>query len=225
MIRRAATASEMNYNSLTDTMTNTMGAVLLLVVGSAIVSGGMKLVLLGQMQDPGSKAPVYMVCKDGHVYYVHHGNDWKLELGRVCGDLESRLGRKPSTSEALLELNGLGLCQTADHRAMFVREVAYEHGRALYVVGIRFLQKESSSEPGRDEVFSVAASQSLSQADPEKDYIYAFVYETGTDALKALEGYAKERNIKFGWRPIQAMQSPGLSDSGLAGWIESGGGE
>ena len=225
MIRRRATSTELNLDSLTDTMTNTMGLILLLVVGTVMVSGGMKIVLMGQMQDPRGRIPIYVVCKDSRVYYMYHGNDWKLELARVCGDLESRLGRKPSTSETLLETNKLGLCHTADYRAMFVREVTYEHGQALHVIGIRFLQRESASNSGGAELFSEAASQALSQADPERDYIYAFVYETGADALKALEGYAKQHNIEYGWRPIKEMQNPGLSDSGLPGWIGSGGGK
>ena len=225
MIRHGATSAELNLDSLTDTMTNTMGLILLLVVGTVMVSGGMKVVLLGQMQDPRGKIPIYVVCKGNHVFYMHHGNDWKLELTRVCNDLENRLGRKPSTSEALLEINKLGLCDTADYKAMFVREVMHEHGQALHVIGTRFLRRDSASDSGRVEVFREATSQALSQADPERDYVYAFVYGTGADALAALEGYAKQHNIEFGWRPIKEMQNPGLSDSGLPGWIGSGGGE
>jgi len=218
MIRRPATSAELNLDSLTDTMTNMMGLILLLVVGSVTVSGGMKLVLLGQMVDPGDKTPIYFVCRQGQVLYMHRGDRWKTELTRVCKDLESRLGRRPTTSEAILEANRLGLCQTGDLHAMFVRETAFEQGQEMHVVGVRFLARRRGPGEKPAPGLSRRAAEAFDRADPKTDFVYAFVYDNDPGAVEAFQVFgqeAKKRGLWQGWRPIQDTQDPGLSDSGV----------
>ena len=222
MMHRGTITPEGNLDSLTDTLTNTMGLILLLVIGTVLVSGGMKLVLLGQMEDPGDRTPVYVTCRDGRVHYLHRGDEWKRRIAEVCRDLEGRIDRPPGTSEALRELNRLRPCDTPDYRAVFVREQLHEGGQDVYVIGIRFLphQRRDTSEPG---AFSPATAEAFSRLNPAEDYVYALVYETGADVLAQIEEYARERGIRLGWRPIEEGQNPGLSDTGLPGWIQSGG--
>ena len=219
MIRRAAHAPELGLDSLTDTMTNMMGLILLMVIVSAIVSGGTRLVLLGQLADPAGKQPVYLVCKDGRVLFVHRGNAWKRDLSGVCADLRSHLGRKPTTGEALIESNTRGLCRDSDLRPTFVRERAREAGRDVYVIGIRFHPRQRGALSRGQRVPTAAAARVLATLDPGTHYVDAFVYQSGVDALKWLQAYAKDRGLSLGWRPMLRHQNPGLSDYGVPGTV------
>jgi len=219
MIRRESTQPDLGLDSLTDTMTNMMGLILLMVVTSVAMSGGMRLVLLGELADPAGRRPLYLVCKDGRILYMHQGDGWKRELDRVCAQWAAQLGRKPSTSEAILEANRLSLCQTPDFRASFHREAVMERGREVYVIGIRFFPRERA--PGRKTMdgFTPAAAQALARAEPATHYVDAFVYQSGADALKRLQAFAKKRKLRLGWRPMLTHQVPGLSDYGVPGSV------
>lgn len=219
MIRRQPTRTELNLDSLTDTMTNMVGMILLLVVGTVLISGGMKLQLLSELAEPGPRKPVYLVCKDGRVLFMHNGDQWKREMEQICNKLASRLKRKPTTSEALLECNRRHLTQTGDFQTTLVRETTREQGQDVYVIGIRFLPRGVKAGAQQAPTFSPAAKQAIEQADPATKYVDAFVYESGFDALQALQAKAKERKLPLGWRPILEHQSPGLSDTGVAGVI------
>ncbi len=76
MIRHPARSVEFDLDSLTDTMTNMMGLLLLMVAIAAVRSGGMKITLHQQLQDPGERTPIYLVCKNRHVLFMHRGNQW-----------------------------------------------------------------------------------------------------------------------------------------------------
>lgn len=219
MIRRTSTQPELRLESLTDTMTNMMGLILLMVVVAVLMSGGMRLVLLGELTDPAGRRPIYLVCKDGRVLYLHRGDQWHRELAQACKPLAERLGRKPTTTEALLEANRLGLGHSEDFQATYVREIARETGEEVYVIGIRFFLRTDGPEPAQGEVFSPAAAAAVAEADPDQHYIDAFVYPTGTGALKALQALAKAPRLRLGWRPMLSHQNPGLSDYGVPGAV------
>jgi len=219
MIRRTSTQPELRLESLTDTMTNMMGLILLMVVVTVLMSGGMRLVLLGELTDPAGRRPIYLVCKDGRVLYLHRGDQWQRELAQACKPLQERLGRKPTTTEALLEANRLGLGQCEDFQATYVREIARETGEEVYVIGIRFFPRTDGPKLQPGEVLSSTASGAIADADPDEHYIDAFVYPTGTDALKALQALAKTRGLRSGWRPMLSHQNPGLSDYGVPGSV------
>lgn len=219
MIRRESTQPDLGLDSLTDTMTNMMGLILLMVVTSVAMSGGMRLVLLGELTDPGGRKPLHLVCKDGQVLYMHQGDEWTRALERVCAGLASRLGHKPTTSEAILEANRTGLCGTPDFRASFVREVAKEAGREVHVIGIRFFPRTAAPVGEHGAWLSTAAAQALAKAGAGTHYVDAFVYQSGADALKRLQALAKKRKLRLGWRPVLTHQVPGLSDYGVPGSV------
>ena len=223
MIRRPSTSPDLGLDSLTDTMTNMMGLILLMVVITVIMSGGMRLVLLGELADPQGRTPVHVVCKDNRVLYMHKGDQWRRELERVCDSLASQLARKPNTSEALLEANRLRLCETDDFAATFVRERASEAGRRVFVIGIRFFPKPAVSSPTdlaqQVVTYSPAALRAIAEAEPDSHYLDAFVYESGAGALKALQARAKQLRLRLGWRPMLSQQTPGLSERGVPGAV------
>jgi len=206
-------------------MTNMMGLILLMVVITVIMSGGMRLVLLGELADPQGRTPVYVVCKDDTVHYMHTGDQWKRELSRACDELAAQLGRRPTTSEALLEANRLRLCETDDFAATFVRERTSEAGRRVFVIGIRFFAKPASPSGRAADAsrqggtYTPAALRAIAEAKPASHYIDAFVYESGASALKALQARAKELGLRLGWRPMLTQQTPGLSESGVPGAV------
>lgn len=225
MIRRPSTSPDLGLDSLTDTMTNMMGLILLMVVITVTMSGGMRLVLLGELADPQGRTPVYVVCKDNAVLYMHKGDQWKRELKRVCDELASQLGSKPTTSEALLEANRSRLCETDDFAATFVRERTNEAGRRVFVIGIRFFAKSAPPASRRSGVkqqevaYTPTALRAIAEAEPSSHYLDAFVYESGAGALKALQTRAKGLRLRLGWRPMLDHQTPGLSERGVPGAV------
>ncbi len=219
MIRRPSTAPELGLDSLTDTMTNMMGVILLMVVVTVIMSGGMRLVLLGQLSDPVGKTPLYLVCRDGRIRFLHNGNAWQRELAQLCAELERSLGRKPTTSEAIVEANRRGLCKGSDLAPTFVREKVRENGREVYVVGLRFHPRTDKPAPGPMPLLTPAAAKALAAFDPKRQYIDTFLYQSGIDAFKTLQARAKEHHWSLGWRPMLAYQTPGLSDYGMPGTV------
>jgi hypothetical protein len=228
MIRRQTSQAELGLDSLTDTMTNMMGLIVLMLAVSAVVSSGMKITLLSQLTDPGVRRPIYLACRNRQVLFVHEGDQWQRALEQVCTDLEEVLGRKPTTSEALLEANRVGRSQSPDYDTMFVRELGRERGQQVYVIGVRFLPRASpsgSESPAAANgahapvTFSPAAEQAIASGDPENDYIDAFVFEDDFDTLRALQLKIKDRELKLGWRPMNRHQNPGLSETGVRGSV------
>lgn len=220
MIRRAPTRTELCIDSLTDTMTNMIGMILLMVVGVVLLSGGIKLRLVSGSTDPGQRRPLYLVCRDGRVLFMHRAGEWKQELQRLCEDWERRTKRRPTTTEALQEANRRQLCRTGDLQAIFVREVVRERGQEIYVIGVRFLPLDEAVTAAPSQVFTPQAERIIERADPETEYIDAFVCDSGFDALVALQEKARQRKLALGWRPILEHQHPGLSDHGLPGTVE-----
>jgi len=226
MIRHPARTAELGLDSLTDTMTNMMGLLLLMVAIAAVRSGGMKITLHQQLEDPGDRTPIYLVCKNREVVFMHRGDEWLHQLERVCQDKEAELGRPPTTSEALREANILGLQQSPDMRSQFVREIARDDGQEVYLIGVRFYLDDdagrfvSDSEEQEPPVtFSRSALDALATADPSREYIDAFVYEGEFDTLQSLQQKAAERDLEFGWRVLHEDQNPGLSETGVRGTV------
>lgn len=231
MIRHPAAQASLGLDSLTDTITNMMGLIILMVAITSIVSGGMKITLLRQLEDPGQRTPIYLVCRDGRVSYMHRGDGWMRELAQICGDMESRLGRKPSTSEALIEANLIGLQDISDYRPMFVRETIREPGGEAYVVGVRFLAADEPVGSGgaaggaaRWEsggvAFTERAREAIAHADPAADYIDVFVGEDDFDTLRGLQEETESRGLRLGWRVLLRHQDPGLSETGTLNAVE-----
>lgn len=226
MIRHPVRTIELNLDSLTDTMTNMMGVLLLMVAIVAVRSGGMKITLHQQLQDPGQRVPVYLVCRNRQVLFMHRGDEWMQQLRRVCQDLERKLGRPPTTSEALHEANLLAIQQSPDMRSQLVREVARAGGQEVYLIGARFYLNNDTAQPAsellpdkRPVIFSQAASEALASADPGREYIDAFVYEHEFETLRSLQQKAAERKLELGWRVLHEDQNPGLSETGVRGTI------
>ncbi|MGD9127046.1 MAG: hypothetical protein PVH19_06675 [Planctomycetia bacterium] len=226
MIRHPSRTAELGLDSLNDTMTNMMGLLLLMVAITVVRSGGMKITLHHQLEDPGKRTPIYLVCKDNKVFLMHRGNEWLKELDRVCKDVESRLERLPTTSEVLLEANLVGTQQSPDMKSHFVREIAPINGQEVYLIGIRFypndepsnLSSHSEDKPS-SATFTPNVLDALANADPSHEYVDAFVYETEFDTLDALQRKAAEHKLALGWRILHENQHPGLSETGIRGAV------
>ncbi len=221
MIRRPASSPELGLDSLTDALTNMMGLILLLVVITAAMSGGMRLMLLGELADPVGKTPVYLVCRRGRVWFMHEGENWRRALAALCGRLAKQLRRKPTASEAIHAANRRGLCRDSDLIPTFVREKVREAGREVFVVGVRFHFRPQPKPRAKPPLYSPAAARALARFDPARQYIDAFVYPSGVDAFKALQARAKKQRWSVGWRPMLSYQTPGLSNYGLPGAVGS----
>ena len=226
MIRRTATLPELNIDSLTDMMTNTTGLILLMVVVSSIITGGIKITLLHQLRDPGNKKPIYLVCRNDQVLFMHRGDQWAEELADACGQLENRLGRKPTTSEALAEVNRFGFPLSPDVDSVYVREVIRERGRKMHVIGVRFLacdipveQNDSDMQESDRSVFTPAARRAFDDANASTEYLDLFVYEDEFDTLLAVQKAAEQRGLGVGWRVLLEHENPGLSETGIPGHI------
>lgn len=231
MIRRTQEHAELGLDSLTDTMTNMMGLILLMVAIVSVVSGGMQFALLSHWTDPGNRTPIYFVCTPSRILFMHRDGNWQDDLARACQDLESQLSRPPTTGEALLEANQRGLTDPSDLKPIFVREIARENGQEVYVVGLRFLPHkdaadshvaESVRQQNLEAALTPAAKEALAAADPKQHFIDAFVYEDAFDTLLTLQQLAKDCQLELGWRPMLAHQNPGLSELGTSGTIGGG---
>ncbi len=226
MIRHPTRTAELGLDSLTDTMTNMMGLLLLMVAIAAVRSGGMKITLHQQLEDPGNRTPIYLVCKGRRVVFMHRGDEWQHHLEQVCKDLESQFKSPPTTSEALHEANLLAVQQSPDMHSHFVRETARDGGQEVYLIGIRFYPDEEAGGPASDSderkcpvTFSLGALDALATADPSREYIDVFVYEGEFDTLRLLQQEAAKRGLKLGWRVLHKDQTPGLSETGESGEV------
>lgn len=229
MIRHRPQHAELGLDSLTDTMTNMVGLILLMVAITSIVSGGMRITLARSLNDPGQRTPIHLMCQDRRVLLMQRGNQWKEGLAQACRELESRLGRKPTTGEALVEANTLGASPSPDCRAIYVREPAWHRGGRVYVIGIRFLASRpaegveplpSDAPTKRDVIFSPSAAEAIASADPEREYVDAFVCEGDLETLEALQQRIQERKLHLSWRALDRYQNPGLSDFGFRSGVE-----
>jgi hypothetical protein len=168
-----------NVNFLTDIISNSVGILVLFAVLNIVHEEKKVYKLEVPIEHESSLAPAFFICKDDAIVFI--------DPETIFTNAIVQADRGSGENGKIFSLDYMGIDgQFAENRGL----VLYPNDTSLWMD-------------------DAEVRQALDKLDAKKQFAYFFVYDSsGFEIFRQTRQYLKERNIKYGWQPVNENNLP-----------------